>query len=525
MSNLSEADKAKLTQEQQNQIQELKEQWAQANAAGDTEAMNAAHAAAEQIRNEAGYSGGADGSGYVPVDAGSGGKTAAQIREEMEAFDQTYYKPGIGWVNGYSTAMNTRSKANAIRQQMDANSKAWHTADEGTKKYLHEQNMELAQVLYDYTGQSDSTNYFNEATGRWETWNSDLGYGYDMNSTRDHTRNAWKNFYGYTDEQIENWAKDTSHYYNFVDTRAPARNTIDESVGYTGQYAQFVNGPYASLMGGTRGKNLAKFTDVIGDGFGDEGTFTADLRYDMNGRVIKKIPELKNNNDMTLYSAQFAPAAVNGVLTGKGATASLSTAADPNNAAGQGAYYSRYGSNGSNSYISGGTYEDYLQQLYGSALASQLKALESGYAANLAELDSGQKEIDALYTEQKRQTSGESARQSAAWREMANAYGLNSGAVGQASLAQRNQLQSDLNKLNAAQASARTELQRQRLLLGQQYQLAIQEAIAGNQSELAKSLYEEAVRAEEALRQQEQYYANLALQYSKALMSFMKSMS
>ena len=50
-------------------------------------------------------------------------------------------------------------------------------------------------------------------------------------------------------------------------------------------------------------------------------------------------------------------------------------------------------------------------------------------------------------------------------------------------------------------------MQRQRLLLGQQYQLAIQQAVAENNSELAKSLY-----------------ANLALQYSKALLSFTKSM-
>ena len=129
-----------------------------------------------------------------------------------------------------------------------------------------------------------------------------------------------------------------------------------------------------------------------------------------------------------------------------------------------------------------------------------------------------------MHTEQKRQTSGQAARDSAAWREVANAYGLGSGTVGQANLAQRNQLQSDLNKLNAAQASARAELERQRVLLGQQYQLAIQKAVAENNSELAKSLYEEAVRVEESLQEQEQYYANLALQYAKAMMSFNKSL-
>ena len=103
---------------------------------------------------------------------------------------------------------------------------------------------------------------------------------------------------------------------------------------------------------------------------------------------------------------------------------------------------------------------------------------------------------------------------------MANAYGLNSGAVGQANLAQQNQLQSNLNKINAAQAAARTELERQRILLGQQYQSAIEQAVEENNSQLALNLYQEAVRAEEALQQQNQFYANLALQYGKSMASF-----
>ncbi len=95
--------------------------------------------------------------------------------------------------------------------------------------------------------------------------------------------------------------------------------------------------------------------------------------------------------------------------------------------------------------------------------------------------------------------------------------------MGQAKLAQNNQLQSDLNKLNAAQAAARTELQRQRILLGQQYQSAIEQAVEENNSQLAMSLYQEAVRAEEALQQQNQFYANLAFQYGKSMANFAKS--
>lgn len=53
---LSEADRKK--------VSALKEQWQAANAAGDTAGMNAAHAGAEAIRAQYGYSGGAGGDEY-----------------------------------------------------------------------------------------------------------------------------------------------------------------------------------------------------------------------------------------------------------------------------------------------------------------------------------------------------------------------------------------------------------------------------------------------------------------------------
>lgn len=48
-------------------IDDYKKDWATANAAGDTKAMEAAHAGAEALRAAEGYSGGADGSQYIPI--------------------------------------------------------------------------------------------------------------------------------------------------------------------------------------------------------------------------------------------------------------------------------------------------------------------------------------------------------------------------------------------------------------------------------------------------------------------------
>ena len=96
---------------------------------------------------------------------------------------------------------------------------------------------------------------------------------------------------------------------------------------------------------------------------------------------------------------------------------------------------------------------------------------------------------------------------------MANAYGLNSGAIGQAVLAQNNQQQSDWNALGAAQAAAQAEIERQRTLLGQEYQAQINQAIAENNMNKAEMLYEEAVRADEALWEKQKFYTNLILKY------------
>jgi hypothetical protein len=153
--------------------------------------------------------------------------------------------------------------------------------------------------------------------------------------------------------------------------------------------------------------------------------------------------------------------------------------------------------------------------MYDAALQAQLNNLKASYDQNISELDASVGKVDDTYTEQKRQTTGSNAQQAANWRELANAYGLNSGAIGQAALAQNNQLQSNLNTLESAQAAAQAEIERQRTLLGQQYQLQINQAIAENNMSKAEMLYQEAVRADEALRQQQQFNANLMLQYAQ----------
>lgn len=142
---------------------------------------------------------------------------------------------------------------------------------------------------------------------------------------------------------------------------------------------------------------------------------------------------------------------------------------------------------------------DYIRQMYEQQLAANKAQLESNYNENLSGLDSEADSLGANYYEQRRQTQANADKAQANFNEMANAYGLNTGTGGQAQLARNNQLQSDLTTLGNAEAQNRAEIERQRTLLGQQYQSAIQQAQAENNMELAQALYQEAVRVDNSI--------------------------
>lgn len=147
----------------------------------------------------------------------------------------------------------------------------------------------------------------------------------------------------------------------------------------------------------------------------------------------------------------------------------------------------------------GATINDQLKyqiQMYEEQLKAQKAALDAEKSENEAALNAEAERLAAEGIENRRQTEADAARARANWNETANAYGLNSGTQGQASLSFANQLQSDLNALRNAEAQARAEVERQRLTLGQQYQAAIEQAQAENNQQLVQLLYEQALKAD-----------------------------
>ena len=533
MANLSEADKQYLNADQQKQIAALKDQWAAATT--DAE-RTAANKAAEAIRAQAGYSGGGDGSAGVLLN-NQPKQVGGQSADDVAKWVNDYRDANMGynsfygrdhWDNGYSVGMNLRSQANYIRQQMDANSKAWHEADAATREYLHDQNQQLAKILEDAVGGARST--YNEKTGQWETNNANLGYG--VNTGQYNDRDWYRNIYGMTDDQIDKYRNDTDRYYNFIDQRV-VRNWQDESSGFTGEYAQFVNGPYRQLMGNYGYVPRSTYVDVIGDGFHERDYSPSNqpetfLKYN-NGLIDytrDKMPYAENGVIMPNYlNGSHSPSAAGNSylqMQGSGPSYADSTEnwpeawrSDENDMSRGGVgWWQRMeniygggsgGYGGAGGYGSGGAggLGGYLNSLYDANLQSQLAQLQMAYNTNLAELDKTLNKTNAEYDEQKRQTQGNSERSAANWRELALAQGLNTGAIGQAALAQNNQLQSNLNTLGAAQAQNLANIEQQRALLGQQYQLQILQAQADNDFERAQALYNEAVRQDQILREQQ----------------------
>lgn len=208
---VSTTDKNRLSSDQQSAVQNYTDQYYAAKARGDTQGMQAAHAAAEKVRNQAGYSGGANGGGNTSVRPS---QTAQQVQSYLDQYrdtnaNRTYEFGGTQyWSNNYDAQDNLRSQANAIRQQMLENSQNWHKAgSKEDKDYLHQQNLALNNLLNQYAGGVESQ--YDPKTGKWYTENADLGYGDIANYDR---ANA-KRLYGLTDQQIDDYIKNTNRYY------------------------------------------------------------------------------------------------------------------------------------------------------------------------------------------------------------------------------------------------------------------------------------------------------------------------
>lgn len=153
--------------------------------------------------------------------------------------------------------------------------------------------------------------------------------------------------------------------------------------------------------------------------------------------------------------------------------------------------------------------EKYINKMYDSNLKNTQAQLEADHAQDQANLDEAGEAARKQTQENLQRTYVEAAKRQKNYQEVQNAYGMTSGAMAQARLAQDNQLQADMTAIRTAQQEADAGIQRQRSTLAQQYAAAITKAQQENDLARAQALYEEARRAEDALNQQHKEKAAL----------------
>jgi len=145
------------------------------------------------------------------------------------------------------------------------------------------------------------------------------------------------------------------------------------------------------------------------------------------------------------------------------------------------------------------SYEQAIRDMNEAYQQQQLAGLRNAYDNSVVNLDRAEAQIAPTYQNARNQTAAVNAQNTRAMNEAFAARGLNTGASGQAALAQNSVLQRDMTTLNESEAEAISEIQLQRRTLENEYQFAIENAKATGNYQLAQNLLSEWQRYDGAL--------------------------
>ena len=135
--------------------------------------------------------------------------------------------------------------------------------------------------------------------------------------------------------------------------------------------------------------------------------------------------------------------------------------------------------------------EQAIRDMYNANLEAQRINLQESGAQALSDAQANRDKIAQNYNAQRNASAVDWERQRRNFLEGANTSGINTGANSQAQLSMMGQQQKSQNTLNAAQANAETEADRNIADISRQTQASINEAIAKNDYQLAAALLDE----------------------------------
>ncbi|MBE6905119.1 MAG: hypothetical protein E7476_02410 [Ruminococcaceae bacterium] len=174
MAVVSSKDQSSLSTAQQSAVQKAANDYNAAAARGDTAGMAAAHAAAEAVRNSAGYSGGADGSQNIPTSSSSkvdgtthsSATNASDYNKEASntASTGTYSSTGHTATDQQNMAGLSNADTETIAWLGDLYEAASKSGDTATANAAHSA-AEALRNAYGYTGGADGGYYYKDNSG------------------------------------------------------------------------------------------------------------------------------------------------------------------------------------------------------------------------------------------------------------------------------------------------------------------------------------------------------------------------
>ena len=136
-------------------------------------------------------------------------------------------------------------------------------------------------------------------------------------------------------------------------------------------------------------------------------------------------------------------------------------------------------------------YTGQINDIYDKYLAAQRAQLDSGYEANMRELEAAAAKIPGLYQQRGNDLNAQYERNRAALNEQMAANGLNVGAGSQARLAQNTGYLNAYGQIQTAQADAQAAIEQQKAAREAEYQAAITQALKDNDYQRAVALTQE----------------------------------
>ena len=360
-----------------------------------------------------------------------------------------------------------------LQAQKDKNSSAWHSAaTQEEKDRLHQANVELQKEIDRMTGGSSS---FDSKTGKWTT-----SGGTSSSSSSSSKQHAI-------------WEDDDDD-----DSYSPSSSSSTSSSTGSG-YKPYVQGQNAALD-----RELAVWSQRYNEA--KERALAGDTSAVMDMRNAND--EANKLRNAYGYAAVFANEDINNVKKqinyyGGGSSGGGVSSSSP--------------SGNENMYMDGnGTVvEDlsaYLEDLYAAQRRQTLANLNNAYQQNVNAINRAGEGVDARYQNARNQAAGASELAARNFAEYAAASGLNSGAGGQAELARNVTLQNNLNDINSAEADVYADLELQLANAETEYNNAIAQAEASNDFALAESLYQEKIRVQQELVNQQMQQFQMDLQ-------------